>query len=186
MKKGFTLVELLVSITIIGILASIGLSTFTSAQMKSRDAKRKAHLRQLADTFEAYFNDYKKYPDDDGNGQLNGYNWGSAFIDSNGTVYMVKLPTDPVVGLTYYYDSLENGTKFKLYAYLENTEDPMKLTLTDPICSTDKICNYGVSSTNTSIINPVAPSSYPSAAPSSSPLPSHGGPFFSPPGQPRE
>jgi prepilin-type N-terminal cleavage/methylation domain-containing protein len=147
MKKGFTLVELLVVITIIGILSSLGLSTFTTAQIKSRDAKRKAHLRQMADTFEAYFNDYKKYPDS-ADGSIDGFAWGSEFVDAQGTVYMVKLPTDPVANLTYYYESLEAGKKFQLYAYLENTEDPMKKTLTGPLCGVDKICNYGVASTN--------------------------------------
>ncbi|MCG2691197.1 prepilin-type N-terminal cleavage/methylation domain-containing protein, partial [Microgenomates group bacterium] len=46
--KGFTLIELLVVIAIIGILSSVGLSTFTTAQIKGRDAKRKTHLSQLA------------------------------------------------------------------------------------------------------------------------------------------
>lgn len=150
MKKGFTLVELLVVITIIGILANIGLATFTSAQIKSRDAKRKAHLKQLADAFEAYYNDHAGYPADDGAGNLDGFTWGtSQFSDANGTVYMVELPQDPTLGLTYYYDAAGSGLSFQLYAHLENDNDPALLTFTTPPDCGSQDCNYGVSSNNT-------------------------------------
>ena len=157
MKKGFTLVELLVSITIIGILASIGLSTFTSAQMKSRDAKRKVHLKQLADSFEAYYNDHGQYPDD------TDIFWGNSFVDPDnpGTVYMDKLPADPTQGLNYDYLPEATARKsFQIYARLENTKDidipknaqGASLIYTDAAvnCGTLK-CNYGKSSGNVSV-----------------------------------
>ena len=152
--SGFTLVELLVVITIIGILSSIGLNTFTSAQMKSRDARRKTQLKQLTDAFEAYYNDHGGYPADDGGGNLDGFTWGSSrFEDDKGAVYMVKLPQDPTVGLTYFYDALPAATGlntgFQLYARLENTNDPGLLTFTSPPACGTKECNYGVSSSNT-------------------------------------
>lgn len=142
--RGFTLVELLVSITIIGILANIGLATFTSAQKKSRDAKRKAHLKQLKDSFEAYYNDYSVYPD---GGDIV---WGAGFTDAKGTVYMVALPADPTQGLTYYYDPADDGKSFQLYARLENDNDPGVITFTNPPSCGTLDCNYGVSSGNTS------------------------------------
>lgn len=43
-KKGFTLIELLVVISIIGILAAFIVASFTSAQQKARDSRRKADL----------------------------------------------------------------------------------------------------------------------------------------------
>ena len=133
MKKGFTLIELLVVITIIGILASIGLNTFTSAQTKSRDAKRKTHLKQLADAFEAYYNDKGGYPADDGSGSFLACGvdaqdlctLGTSAMENTttGTVYMVKLPEDPTLGLTYYYDAgpataMGLIPSFRLYARL--------------------------------------------------------------------
>ena len=142
MKKGFTLVELLVSITIIGILSSIGLSTFTSAQMKSRDAKRKAHLKQVADSFEAYYNDHGQYPDDDD------IDWGSIFIDDE-TVYMVKLPADPTQGLTYEYLPAADFKSFQIYARLENANDSAVISFTIPPNCGTLPCNFGVSSGNT-------------------------------------
>jgi len=145
MKKGFTLVELLVSITIIGILANIGLSTFTSAQQKSRDAKRKAHLKQLSDAFEAYYNDHGQYPDDAD------IVWGSSFVDpdNSNTVYMVKLPADPTQGLTYEYLPAGDWKSFQIYARLENTNDSAVFIFTSPPSCGTLDCNFGVSSGNT-------------------------------------
>jgi prepilin-type N-terminal cleavage/methylation domain-containing protein len=170
MKKGFTLVELLVVITIIGILSNIGISTFSSAQQKTRDAKRKAYLKQIADAFEAYHNDKGQYPADNGSGNplacgddaQNLCSWGSSTVQNatTGTIYMVKLPTDPTAGLSFYYDAIPAAglnSKFQLYARLENTKDPdvpkdgnnNPLVYSGLNCGA-KLCNYGISSSNIS------------------------------------
>lgn len=52
-SKGFTLVELLVVVSIIAILSVIGLTIFTSAQANARDARRKADIDAIANTIEA-------------------------------------------------------------------------------------------------------------------------------------
>lgn len=61
-NRGFTLVELLVVIAIIGLLASVVLTSLSSARRKSRDAKRLADMKQLATALELYFNDFSGYP----------------------------------------------------------------------------------------------------------------------------
>ncbi len=60
--RGFTLVELLVVIAIIGLLASVVLTSLSSARRKSRDAKRVADMKQLATAMELYYNDFSGYP----------------------------------------------------------------------------------------------------------------------------
>ena len=46
-KKGFTLLELLIVIAIIGIIAAIAIVSFGSIRGKARDAKRKAEIVQI-------------------------------------------------------------------------------------------------------------------------------------------
>lgn len=51
--KGFTLIELLVVITIIAILAVIGLAIFTGVQARARNAKRRADVQAIVGAYEA-------------------------------------------------------------------------------------------------------------------------------------
>ena len=55
-QKAFTMIELLVVISIIGILAAVSLVSFTGAQKQARDAGRKSDLKQYRDSFELFAN----------------------------------------------------------------------------------------------------------------------------------
>lgn len=61
-QKGFTLVELLIVIIIIGILATLVIVTFTGVQQKARDSKRKTDLDALKTQLEAYYAQNGYYP----------------------------------------------------------------------------------------------------------------------------
>lgn len=61
-RRGFTLIELLIVIAIIGILATIIVISYTNAQAKARDNKRKADLQAVSSAVEMYYADKKQYP----------------------------------------------------------------------------------------------------------------------------
>lgn len=63
-KHSFTLVELMVVIAIIGILASIGVATYSRTQARARDAKRKADMVTIQNALEMYASENNgSYPD---------------------------------------------------------------------------------------------------------------------------
>ncbi|MCR4276738.1 MAG: type II secretion system GspH family protein [Candidatus Roizmanbacteria bacterium] len=51
-KKGFTLLEMLVVIGIIAILVSLGFASYSTVQKKARDAKRQGDLKSAQQTLE--------------------------------------------------------------------------------------------------------------------------------------
>jgi prepilin-type N-terminal cleavage/methylation domain-containing protein len=53
-KQGFTIVELLVIIVVIGILASISVFAYNGVQAKARDSTRIAHLEKIAEAIQMY------------------------------------------------------------------------------------------------------------------------------------
>ena len=108
-KAGFTLVELLVVISIIGILATITVLTFSGSQTKARDAKRKADIHAIQSALELYIGDHNRYT----------VNLSS--FDAND---IQTVPTDPRTKNSYSYITDAAGDCYILYAVLENVTDP--------------------------------------------------------------
>jgi type IV pilus assembly protein PilA len=75
-RKGFTIIELVLVIVIIGVLASIVIPKFANTKEKAYLASMKSDLRNLVTAEEAYFADSIKYTT----------NLGPAFRTSTGVV----------------------------------------------------------------------------------------------------
>lgn len=89
-KKGFTLIEVLIVVSIIGLLASavlVGLGGFRS---RGRDARRITDLKSLQNGLELYYARSNAYP----------VALGDLITAGIG---VTKLPTDPAAGAAYFY-----------------------------------------------------------------------------------
>lgn len=163
-KKGFTLLELLVVIMILGILVVIGLRSFMTSQVKARDSKRKSEIEQLTRALELFRNDQGYYPVGNSQGQImmlssaDGwltFEWGEEFFDVNNTdtIYMSRLPRISNA-VSFYYQAYardssgefievnqeEGATEaqaYQIHSLLENPEDASKLPgVTEYNCGT--------------------------------------------------
>ena len=65
LQAGFTIIELLIVIAIIGILATLVLTNFQGAQAKGRDTVRKNDINSLYQKLEEYYNENGYYPNSD-------------------------------------------------------------------------------------------------------------------------
>lgn len=89
-RKGFTLLELLVVISIIGILVAMGTVSYSTAQKKGRDSKRKSDLKSIQNAMEECYSLDTAYPT-----TITG---GAALTCTGGAQVMTTTPQDPKSG----------------------------------------------------------------------------------------
>lgn len=138
---GFTLIEILVVATIIGLLAAAGAVSYSQFVKQSRDAKRKADIEQIRAAVEMYRSNNGSYP-------LNGSGVGkvdvtacstSGLTDSAGNTYLSKTPNDPKCStIKYYYSS--DGTTYSIAARLEGSS--VGSCIASDACGVGYYCNY--------------------------------------------
>lgn len=85
---GFTFVELLVVITIIGVIFASGIVAYTSITTKSRDTRRRADLEAIRQSLEMCRSLTGNYP-------TAIYDDGGLSCSVSGPVLMTVVPTDP-------------------------------------------------------------------------------------------
>jgi prepilin-type N-terminal cleavage/methylation domain-containing protein len=61
-NRGFTIVELLIVIVVIGILALLVITTYSGIQAKARNAKRQTDIQAVQTQLEAFFSENGYYP----------------------------------------------------------------------------------------------------------------------------
>ncbi len=61
-EQGFTIVELLIVIVVIGILAALVVTTFTGIQQKARNTERQTDIKAIHGQVEAYYAQNGRYP----------------------------------------------------------------------------------------------------------------------------
>lgn len=124
-EGGFTLLELLIVIVIIGILALLIIPNITSAPKKARDTQRKTDMRAIQKNLEEYFVSNNVYPTTTGELSL-----GTAPI-------MTNVPVDPKNSgvYVYTYTSAAPYDAYTLHGCLENAGDNGQYVTTDTDCT---------------------------------------------------
>lgn len=113
-KTGFTLLELLIVIAIIGILASLATVSYASAQKKARDSQRQSDLKAIQNALEQY------YADNQGSYPTSCAAIGEA-TDEVGDLYLpMGLPTDPKTDTAYTNTGTCSASSYRVCADLEN------------------------------------------------------------------
>jgi len=127
-KKGFTLIEILVVVSIVGLLSSVFLVGLGGFRSRGRDARRIADLRQVQNALEIYYTRCGRYPGGAAPGS------GACPTTAPGTwaalqtvlttgLGISQIPNDPTPGDAYGYAISSDGQNYILGATLENPGD---------------------------------------------------------------
>ncbi len=127
--------ELMVVIALVMILSVIGIGSFTSATVKSKDTQRKNDLNQISKALESFSTDIGRYPLSlEGEDFIHCYikdgvtvtnptcdsNKLYSVIDGAMTIY-IPIPNDPDPAGKYVY--ISDGGSYAIYAALESNTD---------------------------------------------------------------
>jgi prepilin-type N-terminal cleavage/methylation domain-containing protein len=128
-QRGFTLIELMVVIAVMGILATIAVTNLSGAQASARDSQRKTDLASYNLALERYYAYHTNYPLGDysnNSTDVSGPASTGIFADSSALYaegFMGQLVRDPSTQANplYYYRYLSDnqGFRYVLYAKLE-------------------------------------------------------------------
>lgn len=150
-QSGFTLVELLIVIAIIGVLASLVLANLSGARERARDSQRKNDLRQLQTALRLLYNDYQQYPGSSNDYKIRfqgtdgtdiTFEWGNEFAIGTNT-YMGRLPKDTLSTGIFNYSYWRSGTDTDVYCLWGNLENSSDTSISESQTRCNNYCNVG-------------------------------------------
>lgn len=95
---GYTLVELMVTLVVLGILAAIAVPVYSGYMASARRTDAKTALGDAAVRLEKYFTDYLEYPADPGDAGIadtSDEGWYRVEVHAHGAGYRVVATADP-------------------------------------------------------------------------------------------
>ena len=123
-SQGFTIVELLIVIVVIGILALLVITTYSGIQAKARNAKRQSDIASLQTQLEAFFSQNGYYP------SLTDMNTASWL-----TTNMKSLDQTALIDPSSSSKTLVAAPALKAYAYAVSNSAGTSCEATDTTCA---------------------------------------------------
>ena len=122
-EKGFTFIELLVSVTIVAVMMSVAVVSYANVNQRSRDSKRRADLETIRSALEICRANTGTYP----------ASITTNIICSDGAITLTATPADPInSGVHVYSYSRLTTTTYTLSAQLELPTNPTAYQVTNP------------------------------------------------------
>jgi general secretion pathway protein G len=138
MRRGFTLVELLVTIAIIATLSAILLPNFMGARQKASDSQKIQDMNSIKNALRLYYNDHQTYPGvADGSPAEN--------IDIGLSGYMTP------VGIGFTYCRTNTGDGFLLYSHQDTTQSTDAVDSQTRCGVSGTICGESIPVTNNNL-----------------------------------
>lgn len=134
-QTGFTIVELLIVIVVIGILAAITVVAYNGIQQRARDVDRKSDMAALVKAMTAWSAQTGKTPIETGGGYNNGgtgWVYAAGYANNIETILQnakvlsgnVRDPQTPVGNGSYMFYQCNTTTKKDTYAFFARLESP--------------------------------------------------------------
>lgn len=120
-QQGFTIVELLIVIVVIGILAALVITTYNGIQQKGRNTERTTDLKALQGQLEAYYAQNGAYPDSNDLGTSSANN--VTFIQSKMKGLDKEALRDPKAATGNYAMLSSTTASATEYAYFPSQDD---------------------------------------------------------------
>jgi len=122
---GFSLIELVVVMTIIMVIAAVGIVSYQGANRKARDGKRRADVEKIRIALELYRQENNYYPVA-----------GSDLVSD----YLQIWPSDPKDNSYYYARGVGTSYAYYVYAQMEGLGETNGSYGGD--CGGEGVCNY--------------------------------------------
>lgn len=122
-KKGFTLTEIMVTMSILSTVSSIGMSQYNGALASARDAQRLANIKQVQTALNLYYLDHESYPACVAATTPTEECYTSLKNTLEQKIYMPEVPVDPLNQGLYVFKYYSDGKQARIEYETEDTED---------------------------------------------------------------